>query len=682
MSDKIDKSVILIDPTAKYPEPMRKNTGVKFSMYDAEEMTSLNKSEGLDKSLVNSISNIRRGESITRLAFETDPTSPAYYNSLWKHKRILIPDDVLKRIALTDDLVAAILSIRSNHLSSFGRKLEDRFATGFRVEPKRGIMQKASTDQKEELQRKIDAVERRLSVCGSDDGWDDDEKMNLSTFLYEQVRNGVLFGRFATEVLYTEDVRGEKQFHSFRPVDAGTIYQAIPNQDADKNLRRQALRQLERIKNKKLVPEGFNNDDYAWVQVITNQPRQAFTSKEMLVHNLYPVTDVELGGYPITPIDTAWSAVTTHISITTMNRLYFQNGRASKGMVIIKSADVSTDIIAQIRQNFQASINNVANSFRVPIFGIEPTDDISWIPMDTGGRDSEFQFLSDSNARSLCSAFQISPEEIPGMQYLSKGSNSRSLSESDNEYVLEAARDVGVRPLLAHFQDFFNNRILPLLDPDISKYCTLKFYGLDSDSAEKESTRLSQDMALHMTYDEVLEHTEHDPLGKRWGGAFPLNPSWQQAIAPYLTAGEIREKFFDVEGASKDPEWAYVRDPFWFNFQQLQQASQQATQQQLQQQVQPPPGQPQDPQQGGDPSQAQQQTQEQGGQSEAQQGDSEIANGADQVMQLLGKSEQLLPPNRKRLVTQHKKIVDNIMDEWERESKRALSEIVTAVKKK
>ena len=384
MSNKIE----IIDPTAKLPELRKAGGGVKFSMYDADEGQVLSKSEtgeSLEKSLTNSMSAIRGGSSMTQLSFKEDPTSRTYYSSLWKHKRLLCPDELLKRIALTDSLTAAILNIRSNHLSAFGRKLEDRFSTGFRIEPKRGIMQKADTETKEKLQKRIKAAEKKIANCGSDAGWDEDDRMNLSTFLYQQCRNGILFGRFATEVVHAEDLNGEKKFHSFRPVDAGTIYQAVPNRDADVRLRQQALKQLRRIKGKKLIPERFNKDDYAWIQVIHNQPRQAYTSKELIVHNLYSTTDVELLGYPVTPIDTALSEVCTHMNITQMNKLYFQNGRAARGMVIIKSADVTQDIIAQIRQHFQASINSVNNSFRVPIFGIEPTDEITWQPLEAQG---------------------------------------------------------------------------------------------------------------------------------------------------------------------------------------------------------------------------------------------------------------------------------------------------------
>ena len=81
----------------------------------------------------------------------------------------------------------------------------------------------------------------------------------------------------------------------------------------------------------------------------------------MACYNFYAVPDVELGGFPVTPLDTVISAVTTHINITTLNKLFFQNGRATKGMLVIKSEDANPSTIHTIKQNFNASINNVNN---------------------------------------------------------------------------------------------------------------------------------------------------------------------------------------------------------------------------------------------------------------------------------------------------------------------------------
>jgi hypothetical protein len=627
----------------------------------------------LAKSVVNTTQDIKRGVNIQRLAFEEDPTHINYYQSLWKPKFGLIPDNVLKQISHRDSLVAAILGTRASQLSAFGRELQDRFATGFRIEPRPGVMEDATNEQKELLQKRIDDASKLFGTCGSLDGVAFDERMSLSTFFALQARNGLVFGRFATEIIYTRDASGARKFHSFRPVDTGTIYRAAPRKDAVDSVRKQALHLLQQMKGpdaERLKPEKFENDEYAWLQVLDGKPRQAFTPEEMIVHTMFPVTDIELRGYPISPIETVIDGVATHMNIVQHNKLYFQSGRAARGMVVIKSQDVDQAMVAQIRQHFNASINSVSNAWRVPVFGVDPDESIEWAPFDMqGGRDMEFQYLSDQNAREICSAFQISPEELPGYQHLSRGTNSQALSESSNEYKLEAARDVGIRPLLNQFQDFLNDHILPLVDPAVAQLCTLKLYGLDADTEEKEDTNITNRMPIDLSLDEILERKEKDPIGKEWGGRFIFNPSWQAILDKYFPVGQIMEHFFGVKDASKQEDLQYFRDPFWFQFQQLKMQAQQMEQQAQAQQQQAAAEQQQGAEEGGG--------EEQGGGEEEE---SELAAGADKAIDLMSKSEAQLPPNKRRLLHLHKKIVKDAMDQWEKDSAEALADVVKTVK--
>lgn len=670
-----------------------KKNGVRFAMLTEDELESAQVSplEALEKSVSNTIQSIRRGSEITRLAFEEDPKSQ-HMAGIWVHKSAYqVPDHVIKRIAIVDDLVAAIAAGRSNHISPFGRELQDRFSVGFRIEPNRGVTEDWEESQKEELQERIRKAAKRLGTCGSNEGWDDDNKMTLSSFLYQQTRNGMLFGRFATEIVWVKNERNEEEFHSFRPVDAATIYAAIPKEDRQgEQIRERAFQYLEQLSNQKLIPEKVRNADYAYYQVINGYPVQAFESKEMIVHNLFPITDVELLGYPLTPIDTCIAAVTTHINITTHNKLYFQNGRAARGMIVIKSEDASQDVLDLVRQHFQATANSVQNSWRVPVFGVGEKDNIVWQPIEMqGGRDMEFQYLADTNARVILSAFQMSPEELPGYQHLSRGTNNMALSESNNEYKLEAARDVGIRPLLSHFQDFINQRILPLIDPGLVKVATLKLYGLDADTAEKESNRLQIDQALHMTYDELLERVEKDPIGEEMGGKFPLNPAFQAVLDKYWTVGQIKAFFFDDKKALEDPQWAYVRDQFWFSWQQqIMQMQQMQMQQQQAAQGQPPPGGGGGSPDGGgdagpqtDKGTDNSEHQEMGQDQAANQGGEGVAGDAQDIGTELSKAENQLGPQQRRILQQHRFTVKNAMKLWKQECKVLTAKVAAATRK-
>lgn len=677
------------------------------------EIKRLEGAPSLEKSVLNQLGK----DELVRLAFEVDPSQVSAYQSLYKGKIRLIPDKLLKRIAIQDDLVAAIIQARQAQMSAFGRPRPDRFSTGFIIEERQETIEQIESlpeDQKkkakEEIQRRISDITKRLMTCGDPDALGEDDQMTFPQYISESIRNAVVLGRLATEVIWADTPDGGKKFICFRVIDAGTIYKAAPQREAAEQVRRQARMLLEQIKNKKLVPEKYQNDEYNWVQVIDDRPVQAFTSKECIVHNFYNVPDVELDGYPVTPIDTVISAVTTHINITTHNKLYFQNGRAARGMLVIKSDDADDKILARIRQQFNASINSVQNAWRMPVFGVGSEDEVEWMPIDQGGRDMEFQYLMDMNARVIFSAFQMAPEEIPGWAYLSRGTNNQALSEGNNEYKLEAARDVGIRPLLAKFEDFLNASILPIFDEELAKRCVIKLVGLDAETAEKESVRIQQDQQVHMNYDEILQKVEKDPIGKEWGGEVPLNPAIQAIWDKYLTVGQILERFFGMKGAAQDPTLNYRRDPFWFQQLQQQMQEQQMAMQQQQAQMQqqagaaggggpegggddgsggggqaPSGGDDQgDSQQAGGDAQTENQKTAAVQESSASPGGApaeDLTRSIDQALGLLTKSEKQLSPSKRKLLAMHKKIVDNAVKGWQDDSDEVIKEVLAVADK-
>lgn len=647
-------------------------------------------------------------DEIVRLAFEVDPATSKYHG-VYKQKLRLIPDKLLKRIVIQDDLVAAIIQTRQNQMSAFGRPRPDRFSTGFVIQPRQEALEaieKLPDEQKkarkDELQKRVAAVTKRLMSCGDDsiDISGTQDKLTLPQYISMSIRNAIVLGRTATEILWKQNpTTGQKQFVGFRVIDAGTIYRAEPQQGAAEAVRRQAYALLSQLNNKKIEPKRFMKDEYTWIQVIDDRPVQAFTDDECLVHNFYPVPDIELDGYPVTPLDTVISAVTTHINISTHNKLYFQSGRAARGMLVIKSDDIDESVVSRVRQQFMAQINSVNNAWRMPVFGVGSDDEITWQAIDSGGRDMEFQYLSDMNARTILAAFQMSPEELTGFAYLSRGTNNQALSESNNEYRLEAARDVGIRPLLAQLEDFFNQALLPLFDEKLAETCVLRFVGLDAETAEKESVRIQQDMPVHMTYDEVLEKVEKKAIGKRMGGEFPLNPQFQAILDKYIFVGDILEFFFGIEGASKDPQFHYIRDPFYFQniqvqMEQAQMQQQAQAQQQAAAQGVPPGGDdggggggdggkpPQDDTGQGESAKPKQEQSQTEGQKSAAADEASASPGGDlttsidQAMGALSKAERQLPPSKRKLIHQQKLLLQDFIKGWNEDMQEATRDIM------
>lgn len=689
--------------------------------------TALAKREPPSQALVKSLIQKLAPETVERLAFEVDPNASMGYEGVYIPLRKLVPDDVKKRVAIAENLVACIVGGRAFQMSHFGRPRPDRFAFGFVVQPTAARNAKMTVQEREEIRPKIDAAVKRLYHCGDDEGWDNSDRCTLSEWLFQSARSAVTLGRLATEVIYKNE-DGQERFKGFRPTDPGTVYRAAPrSEQVAAVVREQSKTLLENVCGHRLDHDEtrfkvrptsgsfwnrWQDGEFRWVQVIEGQPRQVFTDDEMKVRNLYPVLDVETNGYPVTPIDSALKAICTRLNITTYNENYFLHGRASRGMLVIQSEDVDERVVQDLKQHLQANVNGAKSAWRMPVFGVGKEDDVRWVPFDQGTKDMEFQYLSDNNAREILSSFQMSPEEIPGYAHLSRGTANQSLSESNREYQLEAHRDLGVRPLIAFFEDFVNTELFPLVAPDLVGVCEVKLLGLEADTAEKEAVRIQQDL-VHSTYNEVLHRTEKKPIGADICGDVPLNQQWQATADKLALVGHLRAQLMGDKAAEEDIRWNYLRDPFWFQQQQwlqgllgavpqmfgpqavlvlgprlikalflvgdddakqLAQLMAQQVQQQLmaQQQAAAGPGGAQGASGGQEEGGGDQQAQAEGGDDpgaaqEQQGGEEDLTRSIDQAIAALGKGEKHLPPAKRRILQQHRRFVRDTVGSLDRE---------------
>lgn len=495
-----------------------------------------------------------------RLAFTEQPNNVDHYAGVFKTKRNLLPDSIIKQIRVQNHLIAGILRARGNHMSMFGHVRKDRFDIGIEVDIKAELKDYIEPEQMVQVQQRISEFTKVLINCGSVEGLKEEEKMTLSEYLDLSVRNGLAFGRFATEVVYSDN--DNEDFNRFRAIDAGTMYKAVKKGEAAEGIRRNSLKLIESLTGVKIDPRALEQDEYAWIQVVEGIPRQAFTPREMLVYNLYPSSDIEHNGYPVTPLDTIITSVTTHTSIEIYNKLYFQNGRAARGMLVIQSDEIDSSTIEDIKQQYNASINNVTNSFRTPIFGVGTKDQVNWVSTQPQRKDGEFQYLFDQTTRNILMAFGMSPDELPGFGHLSRATSQQSMSESSNEYKMTAARDIGLRPLILKFQDFFNEKIFPLIDEELSQLCYISFAGYDAETKESESQRLSRDMPIHYTYDDVMEEVDKQPVGPHMGGAMPFNEQYNQTMSTYIGVNEIISEFMDNPAARLDPMLKFTQNQF------------------------------------------------------------------------------------------------------------------------
>lgn len=606
----------------------------------------------------------QQDNSAIKISFDSDPiTANTGYASVYKHRTNLMPPALLKRIRDSEELIGGvILPIRARQGGLFARPRANRFDIGFAIYIKPEFQEKLTDEQKEKVKSDlVPQLRDLLLTCGSNDNVNDRHKRSFSQFFMEIIEDLLTFGAFAVEIRKNET----GIFHSFRAVDAGTIYfttQQKGDQKDMENLRETAAKLLTQLEGHKIDIPKFQNDEYTYVQVVDETPRQAFTDDELLYWSGTPSTDINRSGYPITPIERIVSAITTHINLTTHNKMYFLNGRAARNILVFKSENLEESDVTSIKAQMVAHINSANAAHRMPVFGITPKDEINIVPMEgAGNRDMEFQYLADLNKRMIFAAYQMSPDEVAALSYLSRGTNSQSLSESNNEWKLVAARDTGLRPLLLSIEDFINTRLLPKINPEWAKMLQVSLEGLDADSPEKEATRLQQDSELFLTMNDIMERVEKDaaPLG----GEFPLNAAFMQIVEKYYTKGQILKAFGGdgFEKADENPDLQYyMNDPVWLQLQNMKQ-QQQAQQQAMQQQQAQAGGQPQ-PGQEGDLSQGQ-----------------DLDSAVSQLGASLSKAEKNLPATRKELLKRHSAAKKKIMGDFKKESKHMVESIMGAL---
>lgn len=549
--EKVKDLIFSIDPAVE--ESMQKADSGQFGGL-AQEIDGFNQSR----------------MALQRKAFTIDPMKIQDFQGIYIRRDGLLPVYIYKQLADNDPLVSTILNIRSSQTSRFGYPQINRHDVGYKIAFRSNEVENTlTTEQKAALEARMKVVRDKFYNCGDNEGVPLHERINLPQYLKEITRYALMYGLTATEIV--KDQLG--RFKGFRPLDSGTIFKAVTaEQDSSalKQLRHNAIKEIQRLAGEvKINTDKFVNADdfiarqFSWIQVINTVPRSAFTDEELIVKFFGPFSDLETNGYPKPPIDQATKDIASHIHIITHNHLYFANGRASKGFLKISGANIQEHVVQRIRQQFNASINSVSNSFRMPVFAVPEDADITWAPFDSANKDMEFQYLSDNTARAIMGVFSITPEELPGYGHLSKPTTNQGLSESNNSYQLQVGRTAGLIPLVMQIEAGLND-ILKIMDPVVHEYCVFKFAGLDEEDPQKESSRLQQESNLHLTTNEMMRVVGKNPLPI--GGNFLLNPQFNNLLKQQLPQNIINYVFTGEKSFLTDPSQFYVADGFWMQY--------------------------------------------------------------------------------------------------------------------
>jgi hypothetical protein len=294
------------------------------------------------------------------------------------------------------------------------------------------------------------------------------------------------------------------------------------------------------------------------VQRIDGQDVNFFTEDELHVWHFQKQALFDLKGYPLSPIEQAIYMVYIHQQTLGYLRNHFIKGMGSKGILTLESteptASLSDEELEELRREFHNFVTRNDNSSVTPV--ISGPVKVSFIPLNPSPRDMEWLQVEEHVIRALCSAFQISPQEM-GYGHLSIGQGGLSQANKQEEIVRGEER--GLRMVLDIVFEGINE-ILYENFPEARENYRITYVGVGEDTRDAVTSRQIQELNTTATLSSLYADSEKtEPVP--YGGDVPLSNAFHLAVVKYMKYGQLLEHFFGEKGAAQRPEYDFIVDP-------------------------------------------------------------------------------------------------------------------------
>lgn len=441
---------------------------------------------------------------------------PMAYMDSTSHKERLssLSYDQLRAMAMRCDVVMAILQTRVNQVAAFSEPQPDKYSLGYTVQMRNGRDPgtRASAQKQQEIMNMI-------QYCGipgmAHDGFE--------AFLRKITRDSLIYDQMTFEVVPRRN--GVPAF--WEAVDASTIRFAAQAPSSQDNLGRKnaSLEEtapfqdaLQSYQKDLLVQVGNDVIPAKYVQLINGTVRTTYADGELYFGVRNPRTDLAVGGYGMSELETLIGVITSYLYAEEYNRRIFSQGSIPKGILNLKG-EITDQQLASFRREWNTLIAGVQNAWKTPVLNAE---DIEYINLQTANKDMEYMQWIQFLVRLACGVYLIDPAEINFD--MPRGLDSTNpLIESSNEAKLRASKDRGLYPLLRFIQRAINESIVYKIDPDFE----FRFAGINARTIEQQQASLIQGVNSYQTLNEVRAKDDLPPLPF---GDTPLNPTYVSMV--------------------------------------------------------------------------------------------------------------------------------------------------------
>lgn len=482
-----------------------------------------------------------------------------------------LSDAELKDLANFDPYISAIISTRCVQGAQVGRESESKFDKGSKIQYKKSLSLKDFGNDQKKFLAEADKIEKRSKVfmewvqnCGTtnqeilDEAFKGRDKTfkycSFPEFITAQVRNLLTFGRCGTHIIRD---RNTNEILMFRPI-AIEVVKGVEdghNVHISRDHDRSNTESLEDAAEYNATPP--DQRPLSHVMEIDGQYVQFFTENDFVMWYYQKQSLFGLKGYMLSPIELAIHMVFLHTQTMGYLRNQFIKGLGSKAILVVSPRDVASELneleVNDLRNTFHNYMTRNDNSAAMPV--LSGNVDVRVETLMSSPKDMEYLQVEDHVIRALCSAFQISPQEM-GYGHLSQGQGG--ISQANKQEELIQGEERGLRQLLDVIFDGVND-ILVELFPEAADY-KLCYTGVGEDTKDAVVNRNAAELNTTATMSSLWANSEKkDPFP--FGGDVPLATAFHQNVAKYMFYGDLLEHFFGVEGASKKPEFKFIIDP-------------------------------------------------------------------------------------------------------------------------